>query len=123
MHSIGEQGLVIFCRISASLRLVMKRWFFLSMRLDVDVRFFFFQAEDGIRDYKVTGVQTCALPISIAEEIVVAHPGKQHLSAGTSSHNLSAVVAGHGDVHVNGETAGMKRVVQQESKLDRKSVV
>src|SRR5256885_6274186 len=26
-------------------------------------RFFFFQAEDGIRDYKVTGVQTCALPI------------------------------------------------------------
>src|SRR5256885_12654554 len=30
------------------------------VRLD----FFFFQAEDGIRDYKVTGVQTCALPIS-----------------------------------------------------------
>src|SRR6266566_1888723 len=28
------------------------------------VCFFFFQAEDGIRDYKVTGVQTCALPIS-----------------------------------------------------------
>src|SRR5256885_7009225 len=27
------------------------------------VVFFFFQAEDGIRDYKVTGVQTCALPI------------------------------------------------------------
>src|SRR2546426_12832518 len=30
------------------------------------VSFFFFQAEDGIRDYKVTGVQTCALPISCA---------------------------------------------------------
>src|SRR5690606_39328345 len=27
--------------------------------------FFFFQAEDGIRDFHVTGVQTCALPISI----------------------------------------------------------
>src|SRR5256885_1335354 len=27
---------------------------------------FFFQAEDGIRDYKVTGVQTCALPILAA---------------------------------------------------------
>src|SRR3712207_8481423 len=26
--------------------------------------FFFFQAEDGIRDIGVTGVQTCALPIS-----------------------------------------------------------
>src|SRR5262249_59080573 len=28
--------------------------------------FFFFQAEDGIRDWSVTGVQTCALPISPA---------------------------------------------------------
>src|SRR5690606_39317847 len=28
------------------------------------LRFFFFQAEDGIRDFHVTGVQTCALPIS-----------------------------------------------------------
>src|SRR2546430_13532894 len=28
------------------------------------VMFFFFQAEDGIRDLTVTGVQTCALPIS-----------------------------------------------------------
>src|SRR5437879_11662177 len=28
--------------------------------------FFFFKAEDGIRDTSVTGVQTCALPISIA---------------------------------------------------------
>src|SRR6266540_4645817 len=27
--------------------------------------FFFFQAEDGIRDRDVTGVQTCALPISL----------------------------------------------------------
>src|SRR5688500_20248364 len=31
--------------------------------LPVSLFFFFFQAEDGIRDYKVTGVQTCALPI------------------------------------------------------------
>ena len=28
---------------------------------------FFFQAEDGIRDYDVTGVQTCALPISVSD--------------------------------------------------------
>src|SRR5256885_8019965 len=34
------------------------------MRNDGVGGFFFFQAEDGIRDYKVTGVQTCALPIS-----------------------------------------------------------
>src|SRR5690606_40894416 len=29
---------------------------------------FFFQAEDGIRDFHVTGVQTCALPISSSRE-------------------------------------------------------
>src|SRR5947207_13576173 len=34
------------------------------------VFFFFFQAEDGIRDHCVTGVQTCALPIS--RSLVVA---------------------------------------------------
>src|SRR5690554_7408887 len=32
------------------------------------VVFFFFQAEDGIRDADVTGVQTCALPISYVLE-------------------------------------------------------
>src|SRR5688500_20176577 len=32
-------------------------------RLFCESEYFFFQAEDGIRDYKVTGVQTCALPI------------------------------------------------------------
>src|SRR3712207_6847293 len=49
--------------------------------------FFFFQAEDGIRDIGVTGVQTCALPILEAQglpegiyaaglgEIAQAHPG------------------------------------------------
>src|SRR3989454_12264200 len=34
------------------------------MRAIMYLIIFFFQAEDGIRDYKVTGVQTCALPIS-----------------------------------------------------------
>src|SRR5260370_17179482 len=35
--------------------------------------FFFFQAEDGIRDSSVTGVQTCALPISAASGTAAAH--------------------------------------------------
>src|SRR2546430_6484254 len=34
--------------------------------------FFFFQAEDGIRDLTVTGVQTCALPISERVKIASA---------------------------------------------------
>src|SRR3712207_8453892 len=33
---------------------------------------FFFQAEDGIRDIGVTGVQTCALPISALASLVLA---------------------------------------------------
>src|SRR6266566_5529168 len=36
--------------------------------------FFFFQAEDGIRDYKVTGVQTCALPIWLRQQVAGVGP-------------------------------------------------
>src|SRR5260221_8577480 len=36
--------------------------------------FFFFQAEDGIRDHCVTGVQTCALPISLMMAMLLATP-------------------------------------------------
>src|SRR5256885_8800306 len=41
---------------------------------------FFFQAEDGIRDYKVTGVQTCALPISARGRRVAAK--RTHAASG-----------------------------------------
>src|SRR5256885_12130054 len=44
--------------------LVVLRNRFRGYCVHVFVISFFFQAEDGIRDYKVTGVQTCALPIS-----------------------------------------------------------
>src|SRR2546430_8259643 len=43
-------------------------WKRLSSRI-VSSWFFFFQAEDGIRDLTVTGVQTCALPISPPRKI------------------------------------------------------
>src|SRR5207253_8267907 len=36
---------------------------FICRRISIVWFFFFFQAEDGIRDGHVTGVQTCALPI------------------------------------------------------------
>src|SRR5437773_8190560 len=41
-------------------------FFFFVIFVFFFVFFFFFQAEDGIRDRDVTGVQTCALPISCA---------------------------------------------------------
>ena len=40
---------------------------------------FFFQAEDGIRDYKVTGVQTCALPISRPDSPVCTQNDRDEL--------------------------------------------
>src|SRR2546429_1103452 len=52
------------------------------------VAFFFFQAEDGIRDVAVTGVQTCALPISSA-------PGRRrscHGRAGRALGDLASIV-------------------------------
>src|SRR2546430_7575520 len=44
-----------------------------------DIRFFFLQAEDGMRALTVTGVQTCALPISPDLQVLLLeradHPG------------------------------------------------
>src|SRR6266567_1932390 len=48
------------------------------MKILVIFFFFFFQAEDGIRDLTVTGVQTCALPISCAQSakpVFITHAG------------------------------------------------
>src|SRR6266478_1591554 len=51
--------------------------------MEVIVFFFFFQAEDGIRDLTVTGVQTCALPIFRArdalEDAIVGHEGHEQV--------------------------------------------
>src|SRR3712207_8679337 len=55
-----------------------------SSRLVKTVLGFFFQAEDGIRDIGVTGVQTCALPISLpaAEGVLgqVLRLGQRHVA-------------------------------------------
>src|SRR2546427_1963454 len=60
----------------------------LSSRLRFFFSFFFFQAEDGIRDLTVTGVQTCALPI------YAAHAAVPHAAA-QPAHHLEDHV-GHG---------------------------
>src|SRR5687767_15172119 len=71
------------------------------------LNFFFFQAEDGIRDKLVTGVQTCALPISplrnLALQPAFFHNGsftkledavRYHLNAIGSAASYSPVTAG-----------------------------
>src|SRR5216684_6530502 len=62
--------------------------------------FFFFQAEDGIRDVAVTGVQTCALPIYRFGNVI---RGKAVTLAATGSGN-SLVQPGVTDA--NGVTSG-----------------
>src|SRR5687768_2550849 len=46
--------------------------------------FFFFQAEDGIRDVAVTGVQTCALPISVDDLTMRVEDGEFLVLVGPS---------------------------------------
>src|SRR5260370_24322768 len=47
--------------------------------------FFFFQAEDGIRDSSVTGVQTCALPIYAGQILATHHKARHSADNGRSS--------------------------------------
>src|SRR2546425_2655279 len=54
--------------------------------------FFFFQAEDGIRDKLVTGVQTCALPISGSTPLLgMTYPNYRLFLLGASSVLLLAI--------------------------------
>ena len=85
---------------------VMKRYYFFLLS-------FFFQAEDGIRDSPVTGVQTCALPILGLQTIqfpsdlqCVAVPGK-----------------GDGPWHTHRQPTHLPQPHRNAPALDRKSVV
>src|SRR5256885_4171363 len=55
--------------------------------------FFFFQAEDGIRDYKVTGVQTCALPISAYTPVTFCVSARWRPKTFSSASETSPTVA------------------------------
>src|SRR5256886_7861925 len=59
---------------------------------DLYSRFFFFQAEDGIRDLTVTGVQTCALPISARASTPSSGTAMRARSAIAPSNPLALVV-------------------------------
>src|SRR5699024_1831139 len=58
-------------------------YFFFLTSISFCSSFFFFQAEDGIRDRNVTGVQTCALPICDAVVLVVQRHRVSSASMGT----------------------------------------
>src|SRR2546427_8024731 len=101
--------------------------------------FFFFQAEDGIRDLTVTGVQTCALPILLrlggsvllclgyigigsagqgGSALVGVSPAMTRVRAA-----IAQVAATDMPTLILGETGTGKELVAQAIHADRKSVV
>src|SRR5688572_32494990 len=79
--------------------------------------FFFFQAEDGIRDLTVTGVQTCALPI-----YSLAHQAGERV--GFAEIRRVSQIRQHARAHGGVAVAGAAvPVIGRLARLDRKSVV
>src|SRR5256885_7270079 len=94
----------------------------LTVRMIQRFIFFFFQAEDGIRDYKVTGVQTCAIPILRRTGLSEAEVRAILAAQATREQRLARA----DDVIDNSGTPGaLERQVSHlnEKYLDRKSVV
>src|SRR5256886_5412574 len=83
---------------------------------------FFFQAEDGIRDLTVTGVQTCALPIFIGS--IASHAQVTTATVyGVVQDPTGAVLPGATVVATNQGTNLSRESVTDERGEDRKSVV
>src|SRR2546430_10847569 len=95
-----------------SYNIVVQRWFF------------FFQAEDGIRDLTVTGVQTCALPISPAQSLLKSTPIQALTDSTWLIHPTPPAPRGGGPRPLPDAPRRAKREAHAyESKRDRKSVV
>src|SRR6266540_5344071 len=75
--------------------------------------FFFFQAEDGIRDRDVTGVQTCALPIS--------EPGPDSDVQEPFHHDLACQRSEERRVG-KGVDLGGRRIIKKKKKKKKKKI-
>ena len=85
---------------------------------------FFFQAEDGIRDYDVTGVQTCALPI-LGYPLRSPYAASKWAVVGVTK--TLAMELGKYKIRVNAICPGtikgdrMKRVIRDKAKFEKVS--
>src|SRR5690606_39777618 len=82
----------------------------------VSLLFFFFQAEDGIRDFHVTGVQTCALPISGLE---VSEQELDAAIAGIAQQNNTSVEGLVGELARSGMTLADLRERSEERRVGK----
>src|SRR5215217_8780012 len=79
--------------------------------------FFFFQAEDGIRDIGVTGVQTCALPISARERGHVRARADRAHGAGP----LRREEIGRASCRGKSVDLGGRRIIKKKKKREKKT--
>src|SRR5256885_8755212 len=118
VSSPGQMIAIVFRR--REFLLEIRDWFAVLYEYYVHF-FFFFQAEDGIRDYKVTGVQTCALPICESALIRSSNARARSWSwEGTSTDTSGPLICW--------QTNGLTRVTElstpsRAAAEDRKSVV
>src|SRR5437867_6645314 len=85
------------------------------------VPFFFFQAEDGILDRTVTGVQTCALPISAAPTIAAMTRRSGFVARSRLRHGRDRW-SGGASRHACRREGGQETAPREQGR-DRKSVV
>src|SRR2546430_13044683 len=83
--------------------------------------FFFFQAEDGIRDLTVTGVQTCALPIFAGDELLHRGEGDRVPVLGRPPPDGGADLF-PGDPDANGSQAGRDQNQPGEARSEERRV-
>src|SRR5439155_16495923 len=74
---------------------------------------FFFQAEDGIRDGHVTGVQTCALPIFLLDRLLKDGEISENLDTPQSIAFLQVVR------HIHPELKDVQQTVEQEVRQEK----
>src|SRR5687768_18345163 len=79
--------------------------------------FFFFQAEDGIRDVAVTGVQTCALPIFALDAPPEGTVSLYYVSRRTDALRLSLAVLRDELAQVQADLVQLKRSEEHTSEL------
>src|SRR3712207_8703923 len=83
--------------------------------------FFFFQAEDGIRDIGVTGVQTCALPI-FKLLLEVAHMDELNTVV-VVTHDIRSALIVSDTLFMLGRDRTPDGKITSGARIDRKSVV